>query len=135
MTPQARQIIREVAAEHRVDPMKIIGKCRSVPVVHARVEVSKRLEARGYSTNRIGEVLGKDHTTILFYLGRGKKKPTPEKHGPPKWSTARNRGWPKFPKLPPDEPPPPPPPERRKLYLVPYAGADMTAYEWKERRA
>lgn len=110
MTPQARQIIREVAAECRVEPLKIIGKCRSAPVVHARIEVAKRLVARGYSTPRIGQILGKDHTTILFYLGNGKKKPTPEKYGPPKWSTARNRGWRKRPK---PEP-----------VLVPYAGAE-----------
>jgi tRNA nucleotidyltransferase (CCA-adding enzyme) len=121
MTPQARQIIRDVAAEHCVDPMKIAGKCRSAPVVHARIEVAKRLVARGYSTTRTGQILGKDHTTILFYLGNGKRKPAPEKYGPPKWSTARNRGWKKFPK-----------PKREKVL---YAGADMKTHKWRERQA
>lgn len=134
MTPQARQIIREIAKEHGVDPARITGRCRVQRVFRARVEVAKRLRERGYSTTRIGAILNLDHTTIVFYLGSGKRKPSPLRVRPVK-PPARRRWhkpwiahlkckgchrciragcWP-------------------RRWLVPYAGADMTDYHWKER--
>jgi hypothetical protein len=126
VTPQARAIIREVAASHVVTLANLIGRCRSARVVHARVEVAKRLRARGYSTPRIGAMLNKDHTTIVFYLGTGKKKPLPLQWRKPRighldCSCCRE---PKTPKA------------KTKLdrgYLMPYAGAYMPEYDWKEK--
>jgi hypothetical protein len=121
MTPQARAIIDEIAAKHGVDPRKIANPCRITKVYRARVEVAKRLSERGYSTPRIGAILNHDHTTIVFYLGNAKKKPPPPVWRKPKvrtlYVTTRKK---------------PPRPER-KLYLQPYAGADMTEYRWKPR--
>lgn len=120
MTPQARQIISMVAAWRGVDPRKIVGPCRNRRVVLARMEIARQLDARGYSTSRIGAILNKDHTTIVFYLGRGKKKPAK-----PRWRKPRIRHL-CFIKA-------KPPPKMRKFYLVPYAGAYWPEYDWKER--
>lgn len=87
MTPYARSVIRRVAYMHKVDPADITRSNRRVPVVRARVAVAKILTRRGYSTGRIGKMLNCDHTTVVFYLGRGKKKPRltvrPKKAKPP----------------------------------------------------
>lgn len=128
MMSQTRQLIQEVAARRGVDPRKVAGKCRSQRVFYARIEVAKHLDARGYTTSMIGAVLGHDHTTIVYYLGRGKRKPKPEVDPRPAWHRPRIRhlGW--FVKL-----RRPRRPRNLKRYLVPYAGADMTDYQWKER--
>lgn len=122
MTPQARAIIDEIAALRGIDPLKIINPCRTPKVFRARVEVAKRLDQRGYSTGRIGAMLNHDHTTIVFYLGRGKKQPSPLIWRKPVVRTLRTPA-----------PPKPPRPRPRKFYLKPYAGADMTEYQWKQR--
>lgn len=127
MTPQARRIIHEVAAERGVTPAQIVSRCRRQKVFRARVEVARRLDARGYSTTQIGAALGHDHTTIVYYLGRAKKKPTPEP--PPRWRKPRIAHLSRCKRLPVPEPPKP-----RKRYLVPYAGAYMPEYEWREVR-
>lgn len=124
MTPRARTIIREVAELRGVDPALIVQPCRVSKVYRARMEVAQRLAAEcGYSTPAIGRILNHDHTTILFYLGRFKKKPGPERITKPRkrvWKMPRVRHlrWVKRP---------------TRLFLVPYAGADMTDYHWKER--
>lgn len=91
MTPQARQIIREVAALYGIDPLEIVGASRRQKAFRARVEVAHLLTRRGYSSTRIGIAIGKDHTTVVFYLGRGRKGPSPEKHGPPRKQTVHAR--------------------------------------------
>ena len=129
MTPQARAIIREVAASRVVTLAKLIGRCRSARVVHARVEVAKRLRARGYSTPRIGAILNKDHTTIVFYLGTGKKKPMPLLWQKPRIRHLNcycNRCY-----FPTETSVAEPMPTKR--YLVPYAGAYPPEYDKKER--
>lgn len=127
MTPQAREIIMEVARRRGVDPEMIASKCRRSKIFYARIEVAKRLDERGYSTSRIGAVLGHDHTTVVYYLGRAQKRPKPE----PEPKPGRKRKW-------------RPPvvrhvrwlatrPSNPGLYLVPYAGADMSRYVWRPR--
>ena len=124
MTPQAKIIIKKVADERGVDVAMILSRCRVQSVFRARIEIAKRLSEAGYSANKIGKFLNHDHTTILFYLGRHSvKKPSAER--PPK--PPRKRAW--------------KPPRVRHLiwirrqrhFLIPYAGADMTDYQWKER--
>ncbi len=121
MPPQARAIINMVATEAGIDPLLIVGQCRKQKVFRARVEVALRLDARRYSTPQIGRILNKDHTTIVFYLGRGKKKPSKPIWRAPKVKHVRFIRQPKR-QLP-----------RPKFYLQPYAGADMTEYHWQER--
>lgn len=131
MPAQARAIILEVAEQRGVDPLLLVGRCRRQPVFRARVEVAIALDARGYSTPQIGSILKCDHTTVVFYLGRGRKKPSPER--PPR--SLRLRKW-KPPQVrhlrwivkPADQRP-----AETRRYLKPYAGADMTEYVWKPR--
>lgn len=133
-TPYARSVIKRVAGMHKVDPALLTSRCRVQKVFRARVVVAKLLDRRGYSSPQIGAALNCDHTTIIFYLGRGKKKPSaPRPPRPPK-QKARPR-W-----------------RRpyiahlkckgcrlcvtksiRRGFLIPYAGADWTEYQWKPR--
>jgi hypothetical protein len=121
VTPQALTIIKEIAALRGVDPRDITRPCRRKKVFRARIEVAKLLDARGYSTTRIGHILRHDHTTIVFYLGRGKKQPSVPVWRKPKIRTLRVIV------------PPKPAPQVRQLYLKPYAGADMREYCWQRR--
>ena len=121
MPQAARDIIMKIAELRGADPRLIVGKCRKKKIFRARIEVTKRLADRGYSSTRIGKILNHDHTTIVFYLGRGKKKPSL-----PIWRTPKVRHV-RFVK-------PPPPPKPIRFYLKPYAGADMTEYQWKDRQ-
>lgn len=131
MTPQARAIIVEVARSFRVEPAKISSVGRKQALVLARVEVARRLDARGYSTSKIGTILQRDHTTIVYYLGRGKRaqKPPPVKWRKPRIAHLKCRHCRRcyFPG------PKPETPEPTKCYLVPYAGAFMPEYDWRER--
>lgn len=127
MTPQARMIILEVAAARGIAPIKLVTKCRSSRVVQARIEVAKRLVARRYSSTKIGAILNKDHTTILFYLGWLKKKPPVLRWHRPRvlhLNCRCRRCYFPTPRrvLPPLAP----------RYLVPYAGWDYD-YHWQER--
>ena len=74
LTPQAREIIKVVALERGVSMDLIRGNCRWREVVLARAEVARQLTKRGYSGTRIGAMLNKDHSTILYYLGRRKRQ-------------------------------------------------------------
>jgi hypothetical protein len=128
MPAPARAIILEVAARRGVDPILIVNPCRRHAVFHARAEVARMLSARGYSALRIGALLNHDHTTIIFYLGTGKKRPSPER--PPKklrWKApqVRHLRW--------IVKPASTRPATPRAYLKPYAGADMTEYIWKPR--
>jgi hypothetical protein len=87
-TPQAREIIREVAKAYGICPLRIVSTCRrsSLPAYYARIEVAKRLRARGYSMYRIGAILNRHHSTVLYYLGKAHRKAAP-----PRWRRPRIR--------------------------------------------
>lgn len=71
MIPEAaRQILREVAIEHRLNRDEILGRLRWPEFVAARIDVAHRLRERGYSMPRIGAVLGRHHSTIIYYFKR-----------------------------------------------------------------
>lgn len=121
MTPQARQIIREVAADRGLHPLQIVSKSRIRKVFRARIEVAKRLHARGYSSPRIGAILGHDHTTIVYYLGRARRRPKPE---PPRtWRKPHIKFLALVPRLKPAKPVQ----IRKRDGLIPYAGAERYA--------
>lgn len=61
-----RQIIREVAREHRVTPADIMGPRRLRHIAEARFEVYHRLRHElGLTLPRIGQIMGRDHTSVL----------------------------------------------------------------------
>lgn len=135
MTPYARSIINRVAGMHGVDPADITRPNRTQKVFRARVVVAKILDRRGYSSPQIGAILNHDHTTVVFYLGRGQKAPSaPRPPKPPRPPAKKRWGKPRIAHLKckgcrlcvrPDK--------LRSKYLVPYAGADMIEYQWKPR--
>lgn len=122
MTPETRAILDEVAKLYGIDPAILLIKCRTRKVFQARREVAKRLDARGYSAASIGRILKHDHTTILYYLGRYDRQPTPGL----RWRAPKVRVLYVIKK--------PRPPKPRKRYLIPYAGADPRDYIFTERR-
>lgn len=111
MSP-AQRIVIQVAREYGVDPESVVGKRRFADLVRARIEITRRLTARKYSTTQIGRVLNRDHTMASYYLGRRSKKVS---------ESLTKRRW-CVPKIA-DITPPPPPAVRR--CLVPYVGADI----------
>lgn len=137
MTPYASSVIKRVAGLHGIDPADITRPNRTPKVYRARLVVAKLLDRRGYSSPQIGKMLNHDHTSILFYLGKLKKKPSPPR--PPRVKVAKppaKRRWHKpriahlkckgcFLCITKDR--------VRRGFLVPYAGADMTEYQWKLR--
>lgn len=61
-----QQILRSVARRHRVPLQRILGPDRHRDVVYARQEAAWRLRNLGLSYPKIGQVLNRDHTTIMY---------------------------------------------------------------------
>jgi hypothetical protein len=122
MPPRARGIIEEIAAQRGLDPRQIVTPGRKQKVHRARAEVAILLSQCGFSSPQIGRMINHDHTTVLYYLGRGKKRMRP-----PVWKTPKVRT---LQVIRPDKPPKP-----TRKYLTPYAGADWREYQWKEMRS
>jgi Bacterial dnaA protein helix-turn-helix len=129
MSPVAWEIMCDVSTRYNLTPDLIAGRCRAYRLVLARAEVAKLLRERDYTTSQIGRVLNRDHTTIVFYLGTGRKQVSQ-----PRWHRPRVKHlhWIR-PKV--EEPSPKQSVAWRDRYLIPYAGADMTEYVWRERPA
>lgn len=67
MTPAMREIVREVAARHRVRAEDILSESRQRPHARARQEVMFLMVETGrWSLPRIGAHLGRHHTSVLF---------------------------------------------------------------------
>ena len=124
MKPQAKQVIDDVSERYRIPQELILGRLRAYRLLEARMEISNLLRLRGYSNRQIGDVLGRERTTIAFYLGGGKRKPAR-----PRWRRPRVKTiWMAAPEKPPK-------PQTRKRYLIPYAGYDKSDYKWQRRAA
>ena len=81
MTPHQRtpDIIREVAGRHGMTVGIVLSPRRSRRVVRCRYEAIRAVhEAKPHlSSPELGQIFGRDHTTILYALGRiGRKYPT-----------------------------------------------------------
>ncbi|RZN30469.1 helix-turn-helix domain-containing protein [Bradyrhizobium sp. Leo121] len=135
MNSTVRAIIESVATEFTVPVERITEKCRSPRVVRARIEAVRRIKASGkYSTHQIAAMLNHDHTTILFYLGRlSCKSPNARlTWRRPKIRHLGHRGC-KHCYVPVKPRQKPVKKVKRRLYLIPYAGADFSQYRFKER--
>ena len=64
------ELIKAIAIRRGVPVKDIFGPCRKQALVDARIEIARRLRQEGYSHERIGQVLHKDHSTITYYLHR-----------------------------------------------------------------
>jgi chromosomal replication initiation ATPase DnaA len=82
LSPRARSIIREVAAEHGVTEQDITSSSTKRKAAHARHEVWRRLREvmvgnRPMSFTAIGRMFGRDHTTVMSGCD-GRKRARPE---------------------------------------------------------
>ena len=68
-------ILIGVCAEYGIGVEEILGDRRDQPVVIARWEAVRRAyEGTGLSTTELGRVFNRDHTSILYILGKVKKE-------------------------------------------------------------
>lgn len=65
-----REIIARVAKLHDVEPDEITGPSRAPELCEARRSVMLELKAKGWSTPRIGRLLNRDHSTVVYGLRR-----------------------------------------------------------------
>ena len=67
--PRIRDIVRSVLEEQGVSWRVAISKCRKQKLVKARTAIAMALvQQSDWSYSRIGRLMGRDHTTIMFYL-------------------------------------------------------------------
>ena len=66
----ADDVIRDAARSWNVTEEQIMGKARCQRSCAARWSVMFALNDLGWSSVRIGQRLNRDHTTVLYALGR-----------------------------------------------------------------
>ena len=71
------EIILDVLHRHGVTRDELMSRSRREKYVDARVEIASRLADLGFSYNRIGKILDRDHSTVAFWLNhrRGGRLP------------------------------------------------------------
>ena len=65
-----REIIAKVAAEHRMTVDDLVGPSRVRTICIPRWRAMRELRERGLSLSRIGQLLNRDHTTVMHGLRR-----------------------------------------------------------------
>jgi chromosomal replication initiation ATPase DnaA len=70
----ARNIIAEVATEHKVRAAEMLGPRRWGYLIKPRHEAMKRIrDELGYSYPLIGRIFGRDHVTVIWACRGGRK--------------------------------------------------------------
>ena len=64
----ADQVVTMIATLHKVSRDDLVGPSQLPHLVEARREAAEILRKAGYSTPKIGTVLNRDHTTVLYLL-------------------------------------------------------------------
>lgn len=70
ITEKLMVTVRQVSKALGIDPRDILGRSRFPEVVEARACVALLLRRQGMSYNRIGERLGRDHSSIMSLVRR-----------------------------------------------------------------
>ena len=65
---QIERVFRETCAKHNCKPEDVRGRSRMRQHVRDRVKVAQELYARSYSSNQVGWVMHRDHTTIVHMV-------------------------------------------------------------------
>jgi len=60
-----RTVARTISATHGIDLTDVLGRSTKREISNARQEIMFALRQRGWSYPRIGQVLGRDHTSII----------------------------------------------------------------------
>lgn len=66
-----KQLLRDIALRHDIGVNDILGYNRQPHVVAARFEAYRALRESGLSLCAIGDIMKRDHTTVLHGLRRG----------------------------------------------------------------
>lgn len=69
-TGRVRRYACIAAANHKTTLPQVLGESRSRCDVYARREVMRRLHSDGFSYSQIGRLLDRDHSTVMFNLGK-----------------------------------------------------------------
>lgn len=64
----AEQVVTMLASLNQVTEAELRGPSQLPHLVAVRREVAETLRKAGYSTPKIGSVLNRDHTTVLYLL-------------------------------------------------------------------
>lgn len=68
---RARKIAATAASMYGVTPDDVFGRSRRKPCVQARAQVARELrDGMGWSYPHIGRFLHRDHTSVMWMLGR-----------------------------------------------------------------
>jgi chromosomal replication initiation ATPase DnaA len=67
---KAREIIRDVAKKHNLQPLDILGHDRFAHFIKARREAMVRISALGFSSSQIGAIFSRNHTSVLFQISK-----------------------------------------------------------------
>jgi hypothetical protein len=67
-TELRRKIICDVALKHGVTLDDLRGRRRTSELMDARIDAATQLSVAGFPATRIGQLLRRDHTVILYYL-------------------------------------------------------------------
>ena len=74
--PSLASLLETVAAEHGVTVDALRGRGRMKPLPRIRQEFCLRaLETKNFSSTQLGRALNRDHTSVLYLLGRLERKP------------------------------------------------------------
>lgn len=63
------EVLEMFAEKYNVSEIDIISRRRGNNVVDARKEMSRFLKDRGWNYSKIGRLMNKHHTSIMYYLG------------------------------------------------------------------
>lgn len=67
---RALRILERTAGAHGLTSLAVVGRSHFADVVRVRDEVTWRLRRAGLSTLRIGQIMNRDHSSILTALKR-----------------------------------------------------------------
>lgn len=67
---QAEKDFRLICKGLEFDRIEICGGSRKAHLVEKRKIIAKIMDSKGYGPSKIGHVMNKDHTTILYYLNK-----------------------------------------------------------------
>jgi IS30 family transposase len=68
---KGHEIIKTVAAEHRLHIDDMLGRCRVDYLVAARRDAAIRLRGANFPIPQIAKMLKRDHSTIINYIDGG----------------------------------------------------------------
>ena len=63
-----KRLINCIANLYDITSEDILGKCRKAHMSESRVIIAHILRYIGYSLTEIGEILNRDHSSVIYYL-------------------------------------------------------------------